>query len=69
MESKKKPKQLMPYGYIRKRGRIAVDPAKAKIVKHIFESYSEGKSPDKIANELNQLNTRRKNGKLMKSSK
>ena len=43
----------VPYGYIKKDGKLVVEPTDAKIVKMIYDWYLSGMGLSKIANELN----------------
>lgn len=43
----------VPYGYIKKGGKLVVEPSDAKIVKMIYDWYLSGMGLSKIANELN----------------
>ena len=43
----------VPYGYIKKDGKLVVEPSDAKIVKMIYDWYLSGMGLSKIANELN----------------
>lgn len=42
----------LPYGYVRKDGKIEVDPEKAEIIRGIFASYLAGRSSNDIAADL-----------------
>ena len=43
----------VPYGYIKKDGKLVAEPSDAKIVKMIYDWYLSGMGLSKIANELN----------------
>jgi DNA invertase Pin-like site-specific DNA recombinase len=45
---------VAPYGYIKKNGKLVVDPSKSKIVKKIYEWYLSGIGLSQIAIELNE---------------
>lgn len=47
----------LPYGYVRKQGRIEIEPKKAEVVRGIFSCYLEGQSAADIAAKLNRDKT------------
>ena len=46
----------VPFGYVKKEGRLAIDPPKAEIVRMIYQLYLSGNGLLKIANILNERN-------------
>lgn len=44
----------VPLGYKKADRRLVIDPETAPLIRRIFEEYAGGKSPERIANELNE---------------
>lgn len=52
-----------PYGYKALNGELVIDEEKAGVVRTIFRLYTEGKTPTRIANHLNERGVPTKTGK------
>jgi Recombinase len=54
----------LPYGYMRKKGTIAIEPSEAEIVREIYKLACDDYSGQLVAEYLRDRVYRRRNGKL-----